>query len=131
AAGRTYRSLVARVPRLSPRPHVYGRDTRGEPVPGDQRYLMSNTLTYGTSRPRRVQVDQVLTRGVSHDVPEVILSTQIPLATFFSTPRTPKSHLRTCTATLLRLALRLRSEVYQPFNAQREGVVRRFSPIHF
>jgi hypothetical protein len=74
---------------------------------------------------------QLLARAVSCDVPEVLLSTQIPLAAFRSNSTPPKSRLRTRTTTHFRLTLWLRSgpvNYSMPIGA---GAVQRFSPIHF
>jgi hypothetical protein len=91
---------------------------------------MNHSLTYVTSRPRRVAAVPLPTTSVSGEVSADMFSTQIPVAAPFSNPQNPKSHLQTCTTMLFR-RFWLRSGLCQPFNAHRGGLVQRFSPIHF
>jgi hypothetical protein len=51
--------------------------------PAIQRYLMSNTVTSLTSRSQRVQGFQLLSRAMSHDLPEVMRSTRYRLGAPF------------------------------------------------
>lgn len=93
---------------------------------------MSNIFTSVTSRSRRVQVGQLLTRAVSRHVPEVMLATRIPLAAFSSqllgpqiAPVTPRDKLSSARLSGFAQASLSHS---MPIAA---SIVRRFSPIHF